>query len=139
MVESYYYSLLAYEKTNQRVRWINYCRRSVTDIGQNVTAYVFTHRYHHHHHRHHHHLCLTSLVSHSWGRTWYDSRPLMSILCHIFRHVQLPHVSFHYLTPGLLWPTYWPSTLHLQLHRSPKYAILIFTLYITKPSQPRFL
>ena len=30
-------------------------------------------------------------------------------------------VFFHYLTPGL----FWPSNLHLQLHRSPKYAILI--------------
>ena len=32
---------------------------------------------------------------------------------------------FPLITPGLLWPTYWPSTFHLQLHCSPKYAILI--------------
>ena len=34
----------------------------------------------HHHHHHHHHLCLQSLVSHSWGWTWYELLPLFSIL-----------------------------------------------------------
>ena len=42
------------------------------------------------------------------------------------------------LTPGLLWPTYWPCTFHLQLHRSPKYTILIPPFYMTSPSQPYF-
>ena len=56
---------------------------------------------------------------------------LLSILCRIFHDVQLPHVVFHYLTPGLFWPTYWPSTFHLQLYHSPKYAILIPTIYMT--------
>ena len=52
-------------------------------------------------HSHHHHLRLTSLVSHSWGWMWYELAPLLPILCHIFCDVQLPHVFFHYLTPGL--------------------------------------
>ena len=72
-------------------------------------------------------LCFTSLVLHS-----------RVILCHIFCDVQLLHVFFHYLTPGLLWPTYWPSTFHPQLHHFPKYTILIPTFYMTNPSQPNF-
>ena len=78
-----------------------------------------------------------ALVSHFWSPTWYDFS-LLFILCQIFCDFQLPHVFFHYLTPGLLWPTYWPSIFHLKLHCTPKYAILIPTFYMTKASQPCF-
>ena len=92
-----------------------------------------------HHHNHHYLLRLTSPVSHSWGWTSFKLPPLLSILCHIFHDLQLPHVFFHYLTPGLPWPTYWPSTFHLQLHHLPKYAILIPTFTLTNHRNLVFL
>ena len=80
-----------------------------------------------------HHLYLTSIVSrHSGGWTWHESPPLLSILCHIFHDIQLPHVFFHNLTPGLL-AFYLPPPAP-----SHSYVILIPTFYMTKPSQPHF-
>ena len=57
---------------------------------------------------------------------------------HHHHHRHYSSSSSSLLTPGLLWPTYWPSTFHFQLHHSPKYPVLISTFYMTKPSQPHF-
>ena len=95
--------------------------------------------YHLHHHHHHHHLHLSSLVSHSWGWTWYELPPLFlssAISSVMFNFLMSSSTTllqvFYGLPTGLLY-------LHFQLHRSPKYAILIPTFYIlTKLPQPRF-
>ena len=52
----------------------------------------------------------------------------VQIIC-IFYDVKLLHVLFHYLTPGLLWPTYWPSTFHLHL-----LSMLLSSLCFTWPN-----
>ena len=93
----------------------------------------------HHHHHLHHHLCLTPLVSHSWGWMWYKLPSMFSILCRILRC--LASSCLNSSTTYLLQFFFglYLLAFYIQLHHIPKCAIILIpTFYMTKLSQPCF-